>query len=238
MSDNTTSGSGALVVWSSAGRRLQFSRQDLSMPEHIHKLPKCDFFKKQWDKVADFWFNRVLKETALQRMQVSDIVASIEKDIERRWQHRKAEKALYKKKKRLLVRDGPAGRPSTKILITNICSLTSFLSSSEMDKHELVKNILKQVETVCKGIVHDVQILIDDNSSSKLDETAMKRMAVEGEGKREAVEKEFDDHVAIVCTLESKEKAALAIANLHGARFDGRTVVCCFHEPSDTREGL
>ncbi|CCW70822.1 unnamed protein product [Phytomonas sp. Hart1] len=236
MSDNI-SPSSALVIWSSAGRRLQFSRKDLSMPKHIQTFPNYDFFRKQWDKVSGFWFNRVLKEASLQRIQVSDIVALIEKDIAHRWEQRKMEKTLYKKKRRLLSENGPAGRPSTHILITNICSLPSFSSSSDDDKHELVKNILKQVETACKGVVQDVKVLIDDDGSSKIDNYTKKKAAIEEEGNREPVTKEFDDHVAVVCTLESKEKAALVVATLHGARFDGHTVVCCFYESLNPGEG-
>lgn len=234
---------GSLVIWGSTGRRLQFSKQDLTMPAHIKALPNAAFYEKQWGAVSGFWFNRVLKETALQHMQVADIVRLIEKDIEKRWQARRAEQAIYKKKKRLLAStaESPVGAPSESILLTNVCSFTEYETDGTAEsRRELLAAITGRVEEVTADTVSDVRVLVDAGGDGggrqEEDDSPAAKQKVRTEStatpEAEAVEKRepshFDDRVAVVCRLSSKDKAASAIAHLHGSVFDGRTVVCRF----------
>ncbi|RNF04156.1 hypothetical protein TraAM80_05308 [Trypanosoma rangeli] len=164
-----TSASSALVIWGSTGKRLQFTRQDLQMPESVKERPNYHFFEKQWDSVAGFWMNRVLKEVALQHLTVENIVKFIVSDIERRWEQRKKEKALYKKIKRLLEYGNmnAAGAPSPHVLITNVVSLDSYRRLlAEGTLQELVAAVLEKVEEVAKEKVAHHTILVDDEGDT------------------------------------------------------------------------
>ncbi|AAZ12685.1 uncharacterized protein TEOVI_000862700 [Trypanosoma equiperdum] len=168
--DTSGTTSSALVIWGSTGRRLQFTRQDLRMPESVKERSNHNFFEKQWDAVAGFWMNRVVKETALQHATVDDIVRCIIKDIERRWEQRKREKALYKRRKRLLDPQGtPAfGVPSPHVLLTNFVSLQMYrhLSLSEGPLDELLRAVLGKVEEVAKEKIINYQVLVDDGGDA------------------------------------------------------------------------
>ncbi|GET87539.1 hypothetical protein, conserved [Leishmania tarentolae] len=229
MADQTNS----LVVWGSTGRRLQFSTQDLKMPERLRDHPHIHFYEKQWESVASFWFNRVLKETALQHLSVEAIVELIYEDISKRWERRRQEQNIYKKRKRLLQGTGTAGKPSECVLVTNLTTLKGYLASTEMDQKGLITEVVKRIEDVAKTKVESWHVLIDDASE---EERSAKSARVEGvtdasgEHPDNAADAsgDFDDGVAVVLRLSSKEKAATTIAHLHGSRFDGRRVLCRF----------
>lgn len=190
-------------------------------------LPNHQFYEKQWETVAGFWFNRVLKERPLQHLAVADIVDFIQKDIEKRWQAKRAEQALYKRKKRLLAERGPAGPPSTSIVLTNVCDLATYEVMSDADKSAILKSVVQRTEELSKSKVHQIEVLKDEGPISS-SETSTKRARVEASPSDEPTPPPFDDRLAFVLTLDSKEKAALSIAQLHGSRFDGRSLVCMF----------
>lgn len=244
MSDGAApSGSGSsLVIYGSTGRRLQFSKQDLKMPDHVGKLPEAAFYEKQWEAVSGFWFNRVLRESALQQLEVADIIGLIEKDIEKRWQTRRAQSAMYKKKKRLLAAaGGPAGVPSSSILLTNVCALDEYKGGGTVESRPaLLAAIAGRVEAVAADVVTAAEVMVDTSGAAP-GEAPAKRQRTEGDNpeaskaeeqdevdRETAVAPPFDDRVAVVCTLSSKDKAAQAIASLHGSVFDGRKVICRF----------
>lgn len=238
----------ALVVWGSTGRRLQFSMQDLKMPESLRSDPHYHFYEKQWDAVASFWFNRVLKESTLQHLEVDRIVELIQQDIAKRWTKRRQEQSLHKKRKRLLQGNGPAGAPSNALLLTNVVPLEIYAASSDEEKKGLVQAVVHRVEAVAKESVTSLDVLVDNaplTPATTAEEPAAKKLKSEDAEGKEPVDREgeaptaakadnavFDDRVAIICTLSSKEKAALTIAHLHGSRFDGRSVLCRFWAPS------
>ncbi|RNC45140.1 hypothetical protein TcCL_NonESM05097, partial [Trypanosoma cruzi] len=237
----------ALVIWGSTGKRLQFTRQDLQMPESVKERPNHHFFEKQWDSVAGFWMNRVLKEAALQQMTVQDIVQCIVSDIERRWEQRKKEKSLYKKRKRLLDSSNitAAGAPSPHVLITNIVSLEAYRQLVAEDSlQQFVTAVLEKVEEVAKEKVAHHAILVDDDDKSDTESPAKDKVKEKqgedgdgtgpGKAKKRARHEEgdsvsFDDHVAFVCTFSSEAKAARVVSELHGSTFDSRAVLCRFY---------
>jgi hypothetical protein len=240
MADNAN----ALVVWGSTGRRLQFSMQDLKMPESLRGDPHFHFYSKQWDAVAGYWFNRVLKESPLQHLEVERIVELIQQDIAKRWERRRQEQSLHKKRKRLLKGNTPAGSPSRSVLLTNVVGLDEYTASTAEEKDELMKAVVTRVEGVAKDTVSACNVLVDDTAPPVTEgtgEPAAKRTCTEEGGHDVAAntataadaaetlgQPTFDDRVAVVCALSSKEKAALVIAQLHGSRFDGRSVLCRF----------
>ncbi|KAH9599335.1 hypothetical protein LSM04_006348 [Trypanosoma melophagium] len=239
----SSSSSSALVIWGSTGKRLQFTRQELQMPESVKSKSNYHFFEKQWDTVVGFWMNRVLKEAALQHMTVDDIVQCIVNDIERRWEQRKKEKTLYKKRKRLLDRDNitAAGMPSPHVLITNFVSLNTYRELVSKDKlQELLLSVIEKVEEVAKEKIIHHAILLDDseenNDNHNNDSNTSQGETDKGEepNKKQKLEEGsqliFDDHVAIVCTLSSEVKAASVVAELHGSKFDSRVVMCRFYD--------
>ncbi|KAG8346772.1 hypothetical protein ERJ75_000054200 [Trypanosoma vivax] len=241
-----------LVIWGSTGKRVQFTRQDLRMPEDLKERQNYHFFEKQWDAVAGFWMNRVLKEPVLQYATVSEIIECIVNDIERRWDQRKREKALYKKRKRLLDPRGTAahGVPSPHVLLTNFVSLSEYRRlSAAGELPDLITAVTKKVEEVAKVKVLQHQLLVDEgndvgNESSGVGDAEVpeKRRRLEDGAEDEATsqkeeakeqptsEPSFDDHVALVCTLPNVEKAATAVAELHGSVFDSRAVMCRFYD--------
>lgn len=239
--------SSALVIWGNTGKRVQFTRQDLQMPESVKGRPNCRFFERQWDALAGFWMNRVLKETALQHMTVSDIVQCIVAEIEKRWEQRRREKALYKKRKRLLDPNNltAAGAPSPHVLITNIVSFEAYKQLCATDAlEELVAAVLGKVEEIAKEKVVQYRILVDDaDDDGKADDGSNDKgpdnKDVKGDGDEELKRKKrkleegteacFDDRVAIVCTLSSEVRAASVVAELHGSAFDARGVLCRFY---------
>ncbi|KEG11925.1 hypothetical protein DQ04_02141030 [Trypanosoma grayi] len=239
----SSSSPSALVIWGSTGRRLQFTRQDLQMPDTVKARPNHHFFEKQWDAVAGFWMNRVLKEAALQHMSVSDVVQCIVHDIDKRWEQRKREKALYKRRKRLLDPSGTtaAGVPSQHVLLTNILSLDAYREHVAADTlEELVAAVLAKVEEVAREKVVHHTLLVDDEENTDIskdkenkgNDDSDKGMAEEPAKKRKlegSGEATFDDHVALVCTFTSQEKAASVVAELHGSTFDSRAVLCRFY---------
>lgn len=226
----------SLVVWGSTGRRLQFSMQDLKMPASLHDNPHFHFYEKQWDAVASFWFNRVLKESALQHLSVEAIVELIREDISKRWERRRQEQSIYKKRKRLLQRSGPAGSPSAWVLLTNVTTLEGYHAATEMEQRDLVTALVGRVEDVAKDKVESWRVLVDDASeqpptkSARVEGTAT--TSAENSGNDGDAAGDFDDRVAVVLKLSSKEKAATTIAHLHGSRFDDRRVLCRFWSES------
>ncbi|KAG5481462.1 hypothetical protein LSCM1_05471 [Leishmania martiniquensis] len=228
MSDQVDS----LVVWGSTGRRLQFSIQDLRMPENLRDQPHFHFYEKQWGAVASFWFNRVLKESSLQHLTVEHIVELIREDISKRWERRRKEQSIHKKRKRLLHDGGPAGTPSAFVLLTNVTTLEDYNAASEMEQRDLVAALVERVEAVSKDKVKSWEVLVDDEP----EQLSAKAVRVEGirstSGKQPDsvtdASADFDDRVAVVLNLSSKEKAATAIAHLHGSKFDNRRVLCRF----------
>ncbi|KAL7703189.1 hypothetical protein N2W54_000554 [Lotmaria passim] len=233
----------ALVVWGSTGRRLQFSMQDLKMPESLRDDPHYHFYEKQWDQVAGFWFNRVLKESSLQHLDVGQIVELIRTDIAKRWERRRQEQSIHKKRKRLLQGHGAAGSPSNSILLTNVVALDDYKVATEVEKKALAQAVVERVEQVARDTVSSSNVLVDDttpNADASEREPVSKKSRLEsgkaGEDLATAAAADadsdavFDDRVAVVCTLTSKEKAALAIAHLHHSKFDGRRVLCRFWE--------
>ncbi|KPA73120.1 hypothetical protein ABB37_10101 [Leptomonas pyrrhocoris] len=230
----------ALVVWGSTGRRLQFSRQDLRMPADLRDSPHFHFYEKQWDAVAGFWFNRVLKESSLQHLTVDRIVELIREDIAKRWEKRRREQSLHKKCTRLLQGNGPAGAPVHTILLTNVVALDSYAASTEDEKKELLRAVVERVEFVSKDTVSSWKVLVDDAAAraeaSEEGAPLLKKSRSEGDNGEMSAEAPangapaavFDDRVAVICALSSKAKAALAIAHLHGSKLDGRAVLCRF----------
>ncbi|RNF21429.1 uncharacterized protein Tco025E_03479 [Trypanosoma conorhini] len=250
------SASSALVIWGSTGKRLQFTRQELQIPESVKGRPNHHFFEKQWDAVAGFWMNRVLKEVPLQHLAVEDIVRFIVSDIEKRWEQRKREKALYKKRKRLLESGNlnAAGAPSPHVLITNVVSLEAYRQLlAEGALQGLVTAVLEKVEEIAKEKVAQHTILVDDEDGSRdargdnAGKVQEKEKDAQGDGgggdgagedqarskKRPRLEQgadvPFDDHVAFVCTFSSEAKAARVVSELHGSKFDSRAVLCRFY---------
>nr|CCC91691.1 unnamed protein product [Trypanosoma congolense IL3000] len=246
--DTADSPSSALVIWGSTGPRLQLTRQDLRMPESIKERQNYQFFLKQWDAVAGFWMNRVLKEAALQHATASDIVQCIVKDIERRWEQRRREKTLHKRRKRLLDPQGAPvyGVPSPHILLTNFVSLVTYrkLVADGGSLKELIQALLSKVEQLAKEKVLEHQVLVDESGVDEISDgggcasgaVTKKFKAEEGttsaEGREEGTvaTPAFDDHVALVCTLSSKFSAASAVAGLHGSTFDSRAIMCRFYD--------
>ncbi|ORC87844.1 uncharacterized protein TM35_000202530 [Trypanosoma theileri] len=240
----SSSSSSALVIWGSTGKRLQFTRQELQMPESVKSKSNYHFFEKQWDTVAGFWMNRVLKEASLQHMTVENIVQCIVNDIERRWEQRKKEKTLYKKKKRLLDRQNitAAGMPSPHVLLTNFVSLNTYRELIATDKfQELVLSVIEKVEELAKEKVIRHTILVDDSEGNNNDNhnnngnnSQVGTEKNEDQNKKRKLEEgselTFDDHVAIVCTLSSEVRAASVVAELHGSKFDSRVVMCRFYD--------
>lgn len=211
------------------------------MPAHLKDLAHYHFYEKQWDSVANFWMNRVLKETPLQHLTVEDVIDLIEKDIEKRWKARRSGQSLYKKRKRLLGPDEPAGTPSCCVLLTNVIKLSDYEQSSEEDKKEFLTSIVTYVEAKAKETSSNIRVLLSsddvgnsregsgsDTKKSKMENTTNPEEAAATQEKVASDPSEFDDHVAVVCTFSSKEKAATVIAQVHKSAFNGRIVVCRF----------
>ncbi|KAG5481781.1 hypothetical protein LSCM4_06856 [Leishmania orientalis] len=232
MSDHANS----LVVWGSTGRRLQFSMQDLRMPESLKDHPHFHFFEKQWDAVASFWFNRVLKESALQHLPVEKIVDLIREDISKRWERRRKEQSISKKRKRLLQDSGAAGTPSASVLLTNVTTLEDHNAASEGEQRDWVAVLIERVEGVSKDKVQSWRVLVDDEAEQQPAKAPRAECtdSTPGEQPDSVTEAaaDFDDRVAVVLTLSNKEKAATAIAHLHGSKLDSRRVVCRFWSES------
>lgn len=220
----------ALVVWGSTGRRLQFSVQDLKMPEHLRSDPHFHFYEKQWDAVASFWFNRVLKEAPLQHLPVEDIVERIRDDIAKRWERRRTEQNIHKKRKRLLQGGTPAGTPAPAVLLTNVIALDAYEAASPAAQRELAAAVVERVAAVAKDPVTAWHVLVDDAAEEAPPTKAARAEQAKVEETRAGPSSAgpFDDRVAVVCTLSSSEKAATAVAHLHGSTFDGRRVLCRF----------
>ncbi|KAK7198952.1 hypothetical protein NESM_000862600 [Novymonas esmeraldas] len=230
----------ALVVWGSTGRRLQFSIQDLKMPDDLRTDPHFHFYERQWDSVANFWFTRVLKEAALQHLAVEEIVTRIRDDIAKRWERRRQEQGIHKKRKRLLQGNSPAGAPTASVLVTNVMPLAVYCAATEAEQRDLVTAVVERVEAVAKDTVASWRLLVDDAAEEPPAKTVRGDGATAAAAQpspREGVdgptaEANFDDRVALVLTLSSAERAATAIVHLHGSRLDGRQVLCRFlHEP-------
>lgn len=137
------------------------------MPEHVKQLPNAHFYEKQWEAVRGFWFHRVLKEAALQHMTVDDIVKLIADDIGKRWQQRKAEQALYKKRKRLLRGEGPAGVPGPGVLLTNIVAFNAFSDADMEEKKAIVAAVVARIEGVAKETAVSVEVLVDSTEAGE-----------------------------------------------------------------------
>lgn len=200
--------------------------QDLEMPERITQKTNAAFFEKQWNAVASFWYNRVLKEKNLQSKTVAEILQLIEEDIDNRWNRRKMESSLHKKRKRLLEGRTNAGKPSTTILVTNICSYSSYMGMSQDEKDELHKAIQGKIESFAVKVA-DPQFVVDTDFESQNN----KQLKVERHSNTELKDDNtnvFDDRVAFICKVDSTEAAANVIARLHGAHLNERTVLCRF----------
>lgn len=217
---------GALVVYGSTGRRILITMQDLEMPDNIKQKKNAAFFAKQWNSVASFWYNRVLKENNLQRKTVADLLQLIEGDIEKRWNKRKMESALHKKKKRILEGNTNAGKPSSSILITNICSYSSYLSMTVGEMEELKTAIREKIESF-DSVVLDSCVIVDD-AAELPDNKKVKTEAHSTPDTNGGDNIAFDDTVAFTCKLDSKEAAANVIARLHGAQLNNRAILCRF----------
>lgn len=220
----------ALVVYGSTGRRVQLSKQDLSLPDSVRGRNNFGFFEKQWEAVAAFWFNRVLKDTSLQHKTREEVVELIVEDIEKRWQKRKADSLLHKKRRRLLAKDGPAGVPSAQLLLTNMCSLSQYESYTEEEREEFLKAILDRVQACANSKVSSFQVLCDSSppeSERRIEGGEQSSPAPTEEGGNDSSET-FDDRVAFTCEVESEAAAATAIARLHGAKLNGRPLLCRF----------
>ncbi|EPY30850.1 hypothetical protein STCU_03853 [Strigomonas culicis] len=207
------------------------------MPEYLKERANYHFYEKQWESVASFWMNRVLKEIPLQHLAVEDVINLIEEDIEKRWKAKRSDQSLYKKRKRLLGSDEPAGHPSRCVLLTNVIKLSDYVQSSEADKKEFLSSIVDYVEAKAKETSTDIRVLLSSDADMDNNEASEKRKRIDTTGSDGVTRargggasdtNEFDDHLAVVCTLSSKEKAATVIAQVHKSVFNGRTVVCRF----------
>lgn len=222
------SSTNALVIYGSSGRTVQISLQDLKMPDHVKKRKNSSFFEKQWSTVAAFWYNRVQKEFLLQQKSISDIVQLIENDIERRWEKRKLESTLHKRSRRLLSKES-AGPPTKSILLTNVCSFSEYSDMSEELKKKLTTILQEKVQALASCDVLETKIFIDPtNSISTEPHEKKKKSDTEEIIDSFAPENEFDDSIAFVFSVKSKELAAKAIVQLHGERINDRHVLCRF----------
>lgn len=238
----------ALVIWGTTGRRIQFTKQDLQMPARLKDHPHFNFFERQWDAVAGFWFNRVLKETSLQSSSIDEIISAIEKDIDSRWQRRRSGQALHKKRKRLLQPDGPAGDPSTNILISNILPHDRPGDAESDDGTALLELIKKRIEEGSKSTVQRLSFVRNpavsvpkgfpppgeevDNPPSKV---ARADAAATPPTENELTKAET---CSVLAVLSSKESAAAAIALLHGSIFNQHPISCRFCPQSIVDEEL
>lgn len=219
----------ALVLYGSAGRRVQITVQDLTMPEHLETKSNAAFIRKQWNSVASFWYNRVLKEKGLQNKSKEDILQIIESDIDKRWKKRKMESTLHKKRRRLLADEGPAGSPSQSILLTNVCDLNEYKKLSDSDKNELLGAIMKKIQSFASSSVTNAEIMIDETPSPQKIKKESDGSSVEAcSTEKASVSTSFDDRVAFTCRFENNVEAANAIIHLHGAVFNGRPLLCRF----------
>lgn len=222
------SSSNALVVHGNTGRAVQITIQDLQMPDRLNEKRNASFFAKQWSTVANFWYNRVLKESSLQQKSVSEIVQLIEKDIENRWEKRKLASTLRKKRQRILS-SGSAGTPSNCILLTNVCPLDEYNNMNEEEKKKLKDILLEKIESITSSHVPEGEVVIDfeDSMSSKAHEKRIKTETGESTH-NSSLNNEFDDRIAFVFSVQNQELAADAIAQLHGARLNQRRILCRF----------
>lgn len=226
--DRMDSSKSALVIYGNTGRAIQITLQDLQMPDHIKEKTNSSFFKKQWNAVAAFWYNRVLKEYSLQQKSIDDIVQLIENDIDKRWAKRKLESTLRKKRARLLS-SGSAGTPSSRILLTNVCALDDYNKMNEEERRELESVLVEKIQSVTSSQVFAAEVLIDtDNLITTEPDEKRKKKEVVDEIVTLSTEYEFDDRIAFVFSLETKELAARAIVQLHGAQLNQRRVLCRF----------
>jgi len=118
-----------------------------------------------------------------------------------------------------------AGDPSLTVLLTNVVGADHYRTSSETEQAELVESIIRRVEEVSGDHVLRHEVLLDTTE----EEPPKQKRKVDEEGAPDSQSSgEVDDRMALVCQLSSEEKAATAIAMMHGSRFDGRTVICRF----------
>ena len=176
-SDAPPSAGGALVVWSNAGPRMLFRKEDITMPDHIRQHKDYHFFEKQWSTVCGFWVHRVQKEEKLQELSLAELAQHVVDDIQHRLNKKKQETAIHKKKKRLLQGKGVQhfGNPSQHVLLTNVCSLDDYLSQSEADREELVTAIITEVAKAAGKLATPplpMEILIDEAEPNPLPELA------------------------------------------------------------------
>eukprot|EP00796_Vickermania_ingenoplastis_P011246 gene11246-7814_t len=222
-------GSAALVIYGNTGRRVQITVRDLQMPEHVQLKKNAAFFAKQWDAVASFWYNRLLKESKLQKETKENLISLIEEDIERRWAKKKRESAINKKKKRIMVSDGPAGTPSSSILLTNVCPLEEFENMQDHEREELLTTLRSKIKTIIASEIIHSEVLIDNpqcpDSQRLKKETESKSPSESSESK----EKAFDDRIAFTFELENASAAATAIAHLHGTQLNQRSLIFLCH---------
>jgi hypothetical protein len=247
------SGGGALVVWTSAGARMLFRKEDLVMPESLKSHKDLRFFEKQWPTVCGFWITRVHKEERLQELSIPQLIQRVVDDIQRRLDKKKQEKQLHNRKKRLLQGKGGAaashGTPSEHILLTNIISLEAYLQEGSEGQTNLISEVVAEVARVAKvPLPLESQVLIDNNTSpcSTSDHAAGTSACDDGDLetappplKAPRHEQEdppgpsaapiFDDRLAVVVRLPTVDAAASAVAAMSGNSFDGRRVVCHFY---------
>lgn len=226
----------ALVVYGSTGRRVFFTKDDLVMPESMKlRAEGSPWFAKQWDSVAQFWIHRILNESKLQHLTIPEVVARIAETVTKRWEHRKSEKKVHKKQKRLLEQaatmDNPAmGLPSRFVLVTNFCTLEEYHDPTK--REDILCSILDRIGK--HGQPVQMRQLVDDTPLTQ------KEDAAEPDAKKQRVEQsqqpsapEFDDRVALLYEFASENEAAKVIAKLHGQSSAGRQMMCKFHFVAD-----
>jgi hypothetical protein len=126
---------GSLVVFGSTGCHVTFTKSDLKMPPFAqlregHGEAAAHFVQKQWATLCSFWMNRVLKETKLQHLSIDEVIGKILDEALHRYQKKKEEQQLHKKRKRLLENTDPekgAGIPTRNVLIVNVVDLKTYL---------------------------------------------------------------------------------------------------------------
>lgn len=145
---------GSLVVFGSGGRHVSFTKSDLKLPSTVaeqHGEAAHHFVHKQWATLCTYWMNRVLKDSKLHSLSVDDVIQRILADALSRFQRKKEEQQLHKKRKRLLENteeDKGAGIPQRNVLIVNFVDLRTYLK----DKPES-DAIIDTVLEACRMLV-------------------------------------------------------------------------------------
>lgn len=216
--------SDALVIYGSTGRRVQITPEDLQMPEHIKQYSNAPFFAKQWPAVSSFWYNRILKETSLQKKTKKDILMLIEEDIKKRWSRKKSSSAIHKRQKRLLSSSGGAGTPSDTVCVSNFCAISEYKTMTEEEKENLRQIIHRKVHTLVPDALEGKIVVVDELTHPPLKKVKTDEV--------ELSQGSLGPSALYLCQLKTKELAAKVIAHLHGSEVNNFTVVCRFWNES------